>query len=398
MYKRHQDFAEYRPVASEQLDAILESKVVDVSGLTEPIIIEKIELLFNCGIYFVRTMAKDGLVGIAPSNDRVSFCYQILEKQIAPYFIGKDARNLETLLEEVYVYENNYKLAGVPYYSCISALELSILDLLAKAKQVNIGRLFGPKIHDHAMIYVASGNRHTTPEEELEILKREVDRLGAKAIKYKIGGRMSKNKDSMAGRSENLIYGTRRFFGDDMIIHADGNGSYDVENAVHFGKIMEDINGYFYEEPCPFDDLWATKAVCDQLTIPLAFGEQETSLRRFKWLVENHGTDVVQPDILYNGGLIRTTKVAKMAELAGMTITPHVSTGFCFVYILYLSSYTPNIGKYQENKKGFEISNELLDGRLTLGNGQLTIPDPVGIGIREDQEILKKAIRLFYVK
>ena len=44
MYKRHQDFAEYRPVASEQLDAILESKVVDVSGLTEPIIIEKIEL------------------------------------------------------------------------------------------------------------------------------------------------------------------------------------------------------------------------------------------------------------------------------------------------------------------------------------------------------------------
>lgn len=183
-----------------------------------------------------------------------------------------------------------------------------------------------------------------------------------------------------------------------MIIHADGNGSYDVETAVRFGKIMEDINGYFYEEPCPFDDLWATKAVCDQLTIPLAFGEQETSLRRFKWLVENHGTDVVQPDILYNGGLIRTTKVAKMAELAGMTITPHVSTGFCFVYILYLSSYTPNIGKYQENKKGFEISNELLDGRLTLGNGQLTIPDPVGIGIREDQEILKKAIRLFYVK
>lgn len=63
---------------------------------------------------------------------------------------------------------------------------------------------------------------------------------------------MSKNKDSMAGRSENLIYGTRRFFGDDMIIHADGNGSYDVETAVYFGKIMEDINGYFYEEPCPF--------------------------------------------------------------------------------------------------------------------------------------------------
>ena len=69
-------------------------------------------------------MAKDGLVGIAPSNDRYSLAIRFWKT--APYFIGKDARNLETLLEEVYVYENNYKLAGVPYYSCISALELSI--------------------------------------------------------------------------------------------------------------------------------------------------------------------------------------------------------------------------------------------------------------------------------
>ena len=89
MYKRHQDFAEYRPVASEQLDAILESKVVDVSGLTEPIIIEKIELLFNCGIYFVRTMAKDGLVGIAPSNDRVSFAIRFWKNRLLRILLEK---------------------------------------------------------------------------------------------------------------------------------------------------------------------------------------------------------------------------------------------------------------------------------------------------------------------
>lgn len=398
MYKRHSDFSEYRPVTSGQLDEILESRVLDVSGLKSPIIIDHIELLFNCGLYFVRTTSRDGLVGIGVSNDRIQFSYPILEKQIAPYFIGKDARDLERLLDEVYVYENNYKLAGIPYFSCLSALETSILDMLAKAKGVSLGRLFGPRIHDKAYVYVSSGNRHTTPEEELEILRAEVERIGAKAIKYKIGGRMSKNRDSMAGRSEELIYGTRKFFGDDMIIHADGNGSYDVETAIHFGRVMEEINGYFYEEPCPFDDLWATRDVCQGLTIPMAFGEQETSMRRFKWLVEEHGTHVIQPDILYNGGMIRTTKVARMAELAGMTVTPHVSTGFCFVYILHLSSYTPNIGKYQENKKGFEITNELLDGQLTLKDGTLNIPDSVGIGIRENHMILKKALQLFCVK
>lgn len=398
MYKKHSDFGDYRPVTSEQLDQILTTPVLRLDGLDCPVIIDRIELLFNCGLYFVRTTSKDGLVGISVSNDRIQFSYPILGQLIAPYFIGKDARNIEALLEEVYVYQSNYKLAGIPYYSCLSALELSILDMLAKAKQVPLGSLFGERIHDGTSIYVASGNRHTTPEEELEILRAEVERLGARAIKYKIGGRMSRNQDSISGRSEELIYGTRKFFGDEMIIHADGNGSYDAQTAIRFGRVMEEINGYFYEEPCPFDDLWATKEVCEGLLIPLAFGEQETSLRRFKWLVEHHGTDVLQPDILYNGGLIRTTKVTRMAELAGMTVTPHVSTGFCFVYILHLASYTPNIGRYQEHKKGFEITNELLDGQLTLAEGRMNIPESAGAGIRSDHQILKKAMTLLSIK
>jgi len=87
-----------------------------------------------------------------------------------------------------------------------------------------------------------------------------------------------------------------------------------------------------------------------------------------------------------------------MAQLAGMTVTPHASTGFCFVYILHFSSYTPNIGKYQENKKGFEISNELLGGQMTLADGCLNIPDSIGIGICEDHAILKKALKLFVLK
>lgn len=399
MYQIHSDFTALGPkaVTEEALSEIMESRVVNVSMLTAPIIIQKIELIFNYGTYFVRTTSKDGLVGIGVCNDRVKFCYQILEQQIAPFFIGKDARDLEALMDQVYVYEANYKLVGLPFYNCMAYLELSILDMLAKAAKCSIGELFGKRIHETANIYVASGNRHTTPEEELEVLRARVERSGAKAIKYKIGGRMSKNADSMEGRSEELIYATRKFFGDKMIIHADGNGSYDVEHAIRYGKILEDINAYFYEEPCPFEDIWSTKAVRDGLTIPLAFGEQETSLTRFKWLIANNGVDVLQPDILYNGGLIRTTKVAKMAELAGKPITPHVSSGFCFVYILILSSYTPNIGKYQESKTGYDIAKALLGDKLAFADGQYRIPDTIGVGVDEKHEILKEAICLFDV-
>ena len=367
MYQVHKDFNEYKPVTRAQLDQILDTPVLNL----------------------------DGLEGISLANDRMEFCYPILEKQVAPYFIGQDARRLEALLEEVYVYKANYKLAGIPYYSVLAALELSILDMLAKARNVSMVAMFGDRLKDWANLYVDSGNRQTTPEEELEIIKARVDKSGAKAIKFKIGGRMSRNKDSMEGRSEGLIYKSREFFGDDMIIHADGNGSYDVETAVKYGKMLEEINAYFYEEPCPFDDLESTRDVTAQTKVPLAFGEQENSMTRFRWLVENHGCDVVQPDIFYNGGLIRTTKVAKMAQLAGMTITPHVSSGFCFVYLLYFAAYTPNIGQYLENKEGLELANDFLIEPIVRKDGRLSIPDLKGVGVDASGELIREAIVLF---
>ena len=330
MYQVHKDFNEYKPVTRAQLDQILDTPVLNL----------------------------DGLEGISLANDRMEFCYPILEKQVAPYFIGQDARRLEALLEEVYVYKANYKLAGIPYYSVLAALELSILDMLAKARNVSMVAMFGDRLKDWANLYVASGNRQTTPEEELEIIKGE-------------------------------------FFGDDMIIHADGNGSYDVETAVKYGKMLEEINAYFYEEPCPFDDLESTRDVTAQTKVPLAFGEQENSMTRFRWLVENHGCDVVQPDIFYNGGLIRTTKVAKMAQLAGMTITPHVSSGFCFVYLLYFAAYTPNIGQYLENKEGLELANDFLIEPIVRKDGRLSIPDLKGVGVDASGELIREAIVLF---
>ncbi len=397
MYTIHPDFRPYVQPSPEALDQILESKVLKLDGLDSPMIIKSIELLYNGGSHIVRTTTKDGLVGIAPANNHLTYAWPLLQIQIAPFFIGKDARDIEDLIEGVYVIKLNYKISGVAYYSCLSALELSILDLLAKAKGVRLGELFGPRIHDKVNIYVASGNRGNSPEEELAILQERVNKSGAKAIKFKIGGRMSKNADSLAGRSEELIYLTRKTFGDDFIIHADGNGSYDDVEGIRYGKILEDINAYFYEEPCPFDNLINTKKVADAMTIPLAFGEQETSLNRFRWLILNHGCDVVQPDILYFGGLIRTTKVARMADLAGMTITPHVSGGFCFVYILHLTSYTPNIGNYQESKKSIELTNRFLDGQIELKDGVLNIPDTIGLGIREDNEIIQEAYQIFDV-
>ena len=60
----------------------------------------------------------------------------------------------------------------------------------------------------------------------------------------------------------------------------------------------------WFEEPCPWEELSETKKVADALSMKVAFGEQDSSLWLFQWMIENKVMDVVQPDLNYNGGFI----------------------------------------------------------------------------------------------
>jgi len=233
--------------------------IIQQKYLTAPIIIDSIELLKCRKNYLVRTRSKDGAEGISVTNKMVTFLYPIFLQKVIPFFIGKDARDIESLLDGVYLYESNYKMQGLAFWCCVAWAEFSILDLLGKVAKQHISSLFGGKIRDHVPLYVASGNRGTTPEEEVEILQQRIAETGAKAVKFKVGGRMSRNMDSMSGRSERLIELSRKILGEEITIQADANGSFDVQKAIEIGRRLESINAYLFEEPCPFDYIEETK-------------------------------------------------------------------------------------------------------------------------------------------
>jgi L-alanine-DL-glutamate epimerase-like enolase superfamily enzyme len=311
---------------------------------------------------------------------------------VIPYFVGKDARDLESLIDGVYVYRSNYKLSGLALWCCVAWVEFSILDLLGRIMDKPVGELLGGVVRHQIPIYVASGNRNTTPQQEVDILAKHIEQTGARAIKFKIGGRMSNNADSMPGRSEGLIRIVRRNLGDKVKIYADANGSYDCRKAVEIGKLMQDSNIDMFEEPCPFDHLEQTKCVADALSIPIAGGEQETSLRRFRWMVHNNAVQIVQPDLHYNGGFIRAVRVARMAAEAGMTVVPHMSgEGVGYVDVLHFASCTPNIGDFHEYKGGLDKTGPWYDPPLRLKNGAINVPTGPGLGITDVEDILRNA-------
>jgi len=378
--------------ALTDLDRAAAAPVLKREGLTSPVIVDSLRLLRKDGEHFVHVRSRDGAEGASVVNPpRADYLDKILKQLVMPFFVGKDARELEDLLWELYRWKDNYKLYGLAFWCPQAWVELAILDMLGRIAGRPMGALLGDVVRQEVPFYVASGRRDTTPEAEVEHLRSLVEQSGAKALKFRVGGRMSRNADAMPGRTEKLIPLVRKAFGDAIDIHADANSSYDPPQAIRVGRMLEEARAVYFEEPCPFDHLEDTRAVADALGIPVAGGEQESSDWRFRWMIANRGVDIVQPDLHYYGGMIRSVRVARMAALAKMPTTVHISGGFGFVYMLHFASCVPEVGRYQEYKLGTEKYGAWFDPQVRVKDGRMTVPTGPGTGIRDLAGLLKGA-------
>jgi len=382
--------------ADEQLRAIAARPVLQLDSLKSPLVIRSLELLRNGREFLVRLRTKDGAESVIVANSaRLRDTYPIFLRRVAPFFEGKDARRIESLLPELYRSGSNYKWQGLAFWVCVAAAEIAVLDLLGHASGKSLGQLFGGVVRRDVALYRASSNRGNTPAREIEHLKRLLEETGGKAVKFRLGGRMSNNRDSLPGRSLALIRLARRELGNDITLYADSNSSYDVENAIRIGRLMQEHNYAFFEEPCPFDHIWETKRVADALSIPIAGGEQEFSMRRFRWAIANRGLDIVQPDLHYFGGFIRSTKVARMAAAAGMNCTVHMSgAGLGYLYVLHFASYVRNAGPHQEFKGTSNIPLECKTSPLACKGGIMRVPSGPGLGVTLDPKYVARARRV----
>ena len=382
-----------RTFSKAELDVIVDGPILELGAVQQPVRVASIELLKHGKNYLLRTRSTDGVEAITvPNPARMTEAWPIFLKNIVPVFVKKDARALEALIWDAYRHGSNYKLQGIALWTGIAAIEMALLELMAQTARRPVADFFGGAKRRDIDVYYASGNRGNTPAEEIAYLQKLVAGSGVRALKFRLGGRMSRNADAPAGRTETLIPLVRKTFGDAFTLYADANSSYDVPNAVRIGRMME-THGYgFYEEPCPFDWLWETKEVADTLQIPIAWGEQEFSMRNWQWMIGQRGISIVQPDLHYGGGFIRATKVARMAALAGMTIVPHMSGGgLGHMDVVHFASFTPNIGPHMEFKGNSDLPVACATSSLKCANGKVRCPTGPGFGITVDPDYVKQA-------
>ena len=384
-----------------KLDEALKQPVLKTALFPDPVIIDSLELLRDRDNCICRVRSKDGAEGVSIGHPFIAkSSWPAFNLNLRQHFVGKDARDLDQLIFNAH--ENNVKRQGIPLCVQIASIEFAILDMLGIIANKPAGQLIGELLNPEVAIYLGtrlSDLRRKEPEVSLERVKQDWQKTKARAIKIRAGrgDNLGQNNENAPGRTEKLIRMARDVFGDDIELMIDGNGTYDVKEAIRLGRILEEYNYYFYEEPIPWDWYEEQKQVEEALNIPMAGGEEEFGVHAFRYLIGNEVFQIVQPDLFYHGGMIRTMQVARMAQVAGLQITPHISGGgLGYVYMLQMVSVCPAAAEYHEFKmfhtrdaNGTVVPVESKAEPFESIDGIIKVPMGSGLGVNIDPDYIK---------
>ncbi len=380
-----------------KLDAVLRQPVLKKQLFPQPVVIESVELLRLNNSFLCRVRSRDGAEGMSVGHSTMRTLYPIFLENVRPFFVGKDARELDLILEKVYVYQFNFRLNGMAIGLPLATLEFAVLDMLGRVAKKPVGELIGEIHNAEVGVYIATEWREKPVEESIELIKAAVAEYPeARALKIKVGGLMFMTTDMYAegppGRTEKMIPLVRKTFGNDMALYADSNGFYTAPEAIRVGRLLEEYKYRYFEEPVMFDHLEEIKQVADALAIPVANGEQDYSFYGFRWLLAHNGVDIVQPDNYYFGGLVRSMKVARMAHAFGKKIVPHMSGGgLGYLYNIHFVSAAPNADEHHEFKGlQTEVRFECKTSPLKVAGGKIKVPTGPGFGVEFDPDWVAK--------
>jgi L-alanine-DL-glutamate epimerase-like enolase superfamily enzyme len=310
--------------------------------------IKSIETFSNPHVAFVRVTAEDGATGwgqTAPYHADITAL--VLHRQVAPWVLGTDVHcDLDDLMD--LVGEREHKFPGSHLRRAMGGFDTALWDLRGKLAGKPVVELLGGK-PTTLRAYASSMKRDITPADEAERFRRLRGEHGFDAFKFRVGAEVGRNQDEWPGRTEEIIPAIRRALGDGVDLLADANSCYAPARAIEVGRLMEAHGMVHYEEPCPYWELEQTREVTETLDMDVTGGEQDCEFSVWKQIIRDRVVDIVQPDILYLGGIARSMRLAAMAVAAGIPVTPHAANrSMVTVFTMHFLAAIPNAGKYLE--------------------------------------------------
>ncbi|MDN5789026.1 mandelate racemase/muconate lactonizing enzyme family protein [Pseudorhodobacter sp.] len=360
--------------------------------------ISQIETFTDEFVCFTKITAQDGAIGWGQTSTyNADITAQILHRQVAPWALGAMIETQADILPLIQrIEEREHKFPGSYRCRANAGLDTALWDMLGRRAGKPVVELLGGKPRK-LRAYASSMKRDITPEDEAARFVKLRDTRGFDAFKWRVGAECGRNIDEWPGRTEAVIPTVSRALGDGIAKLVDGNSGFSPTRAIEVGKLLEANGISHFEEPTPYWDLDQTREVTESLTIDVTGGEQDWDLSTWARMIDMRAVDIVQPDVMYMGGLSRTLLVAEMAAAVGLPCTPHsANLSLVTICTMHLLGAIPNAGKYLE----FSIEGPdyypwqeglFLGDPFAVTDGKLQIPEAPGWGVEVNPDWLSRA-------
>jgi len=328
---------------------------------------------------FVHVKTDEGVEGLGTSAG-ISAVRAVVEDTLKEALVGHDPFDIERLWNTMFWLVRGFGRKGIAFCA-ISAVDIALWDLKAKALGLPLYKLLGPYT-DTVPVYGSGGWTNFTESELIAEQNGYVER-GFPRIKMKVAKEFGTREDEDLRR----LAAVRKAVGDDVEIYVDANNGYYAKQAIRMSQAFEQYNVGWFEEPVLADDIDGLALVCQSTTIPVATGEHEYTKFGFKELISRGGADIVQPDVGRVGGVTEWMKVAHMAHAFNLPVAPHA---YQLVH-LHLACATPNL-KVVEYLGVSEESDRVWYTEFPEPKAGTwsPYPDRPGLGLELDPAAVKK--------
>lgn len=351
-------------------------------------------VIYKRDVMLIRVVTDKGRVGYAPGQGS-EIAQKTIEEIIGPWLLGKALADPDALRIQFLDGPGQDPHTAKIYFT----VEVALYDLAAKAVGVPVSELLGGRVRDKIRLYASAG-MYMSPQGYADEAA-EVARLGFKAYKMRPG--ISPDGDLEAVRQVRERVGP----GIDLMVDAHtwwrmGDRSYSPETVKRLATAMAEHDLCWLEEPLPPHKHDLYRELHAEDIVPLASGEHENSEDGFLDLIHGPCVDIVQADIVCQGGYAWGRKLFSEIERAGLRFAFHSWGSYLeIIAAAQLGICWPeNVVEWLEyplyRKPGqsimyeFPLAEEILKEPLQIVEGELIVPRGPGLGVEIDESVIER--------
>jgi L-rhamnonate dehydratase len=302
---------------------------------------------------------------------------------LASLLVGEDPADIERLWQRMYQGSMYFGRRGAVLHA-LSGLDIALWDIAGKVAGKPIHALLGGARRDRVKAY-ASTLMPETPAEAARVVETHLtDGFSAVKLGY---GPLGRDADLDVA----LVRAAREAGGEDFDLMVDIGLTWpSAREGIERANRMAQHRPTWIEEPFLPDDHDSYAALAAAIDIPLAAGEQESTLPDFERIIDRCRIDVVQPDVTRAGGITETMRIADLVRRRGRRCVLHAwSTGIIKAASLHVLAAIDEAEWFEDCVQETELNQRLVAERFPVENGMVAVPTAPGLGITLDEDVFE---------